>query len=43
MTTQSLLSRADLALYVAKAAGRDRCEAMPADGALPPRTATEAL
>ncbi|MFC5430974.1 GGDEF domain-containing protein [Paraburkholderia denitrificans] len=40
---ERLLSRADLALYVAKAAGRDRCEVMPADGALPPRTETEAL
>ncbi|TAM00552.1 MAG: sensor domain-containing diguanylate cyclase [Paraburkholderia sp.] len=40
---ERLLSRADLALYVAKAAGRDRCEVMPADSALPPRTETEAL
>jgi diguanylate cyclase (GGDEF)-like protein len=38
---ERLMSRADLALYMAKAAGRDRCEAMTSDGAVPPRaTAT---
>ncbi|NLP61813.1 sensor domain-containing diguanylate cyclase [Paraburkholderia sacchari] len=36
---ERLMSRADLALYMAKAAGRDRCEAMASDGAVPPRTA----
>jgi len=34
-----LMSRADLALYTAKAAGRDRCAAIPPDDAVPPRTA----
>lgn len=38
---ERLMSRADLALYMAKAGGRDRCEAMPADGAVPPRTTAE--
>ncbi|WP_321879151.1 GGDEF domain-containing protein [Paraburkholderia bannensis] len=38
---ERLMSRADLALYMAKAGGRDRCEAMTADGAVPPRTAAE--
>lgn len=38
---ERLMSRADLALYMAKAGGRDRCEAMASDGAVPPRaTAT---
>ncbi|MEM5328255.1 diguanylate cyclase [Paraburkholderia sp. JHI2823] len=36
---ERLMSRADLALYMAKAAGRDRCEAMTADGVVPPRAA----
>ena len=36
---ERLMSRADLALYMAKAAGRDRCEAMTAEGVVPPRTA----
>lgn len=34
------MSRADLALYMAKAGGRDRCEAMASDGAAPPGTRT---
>ncbi|MBN3810981.1 sensor domain-containing diguanylate cyclase [Paraburkholderia sp. Ac-20347] len=38
---ERLMSRADLALYMAKAGGRDRCEAMTADGAVPPRSAAE--
>jgi diguanylate cyclase (GGDEF)-like protein len=38
---ERLMSRADLALYMAKAGGRDRCEAMPADGAVPPRATAE--
>jgi diguanylate cyclase (GGDEF)-like protein len=33
-----LMSRADLALYTAKAAGRDRCSALSSDGTAPPRT-----
>jgi len=36
---ERLMSRADLALYMAKAAGRDRCEAMTAEGVVPPRAA----
>jgi len=32
-----LMSRADLALYTAKAAGRDRCAALSSDGTVPPR------
>ncbi|MFX1671781.1 diguanylate cyclase [Paraburkholderia sp. A2WS-5] len=36
---ERLMSRADLALYMAKAGGRDRCEAMASDGGAPPRTA----
>ncbi|PXW23550.1 sensor domain-containing diguanylate cyclase [Paraburkholderia caballeronis] len=35
---ERLMSRADRALYAAKSAGRDRCEAVPPDGAVPPRT-----
>ncbi|WP_322014435.1 diguanylate cyclase [Paraburkholderia sp. J12] len=38
---ERLMSRADLALYMAKAGGRDRCESMPADGAVPPRATAE--
>jgi diguanylate cyclase (GGDEF)-like protein len=38
---ERLMSRADLALYMAKAGGRDRCEVMPADGATPPRATAE--
>ncbi|QGZ60918.1 sensor domain-containing diguanylate cyclase [Paraburkholderia acidisoli] len=36
---ERLMSRADLALYMAKAGGRDRSEAMTAEGAVPPRAA----
>ncbi len=38
---ESLMSRADLALYLAKSHGRDRCEPIPPDEAIPtPRAAT---
>jgi len=39
---ERLLSRADLALYTAKEAGRDRCEAIPPDDTVPPRAAARA-
>lgn len=35
---EQLMSRADLALYTAKSAGRDRCAAVSPDDAVPPRT-----